>query len=91
MQDLEHDIGSQGASLFKRLMASSEYYESVLATFDIESSTADNISNLRDYITSHGYGLDKERLIQAFQQLLTDLLVEEKSLLGPKATIMIHG
>ena len=86
VQDLEHDIGSQGASLFKRLMASSEYYESVLATFDIESSAADNISNLRDYITSHGYSLDKERLIQAFQQLLTALLVEEKSLLGPKAT-----
>ena len=86
VQDLEHDIGSQGSSLFARLLTTSEYYDRLLARFDIKSSIADNIKNLRDHISSRGYNLEKETLIQAFQNLLAALFMEEKRLLGPKAT-----
>jgi hypothetical protein len=86
VRELEHDIGSQGASLFKRLVAAGNGKEHLLATFDLDTSIADNIKNLRDHISSRGYTLAKETLVQAFQTLMAAVTGEEKSLLGPKAT-----
>ncbi len=86
VRDLEQEIGSQGTNLFQRLAAGAEGADTLLAPFKLQANTADNIKRLHAHITARGYKLDKETLVQAFQHLLAALLLEEKRLLGPKAT-----
>jgi len=84
--DLEQEIGSQGPTLFQRLVVGLKDDDTLLAAFKLQASTADNIKSLREHISTRGYTLEKETLIRAFQRLLAALLQEEKRLLGPKAT-----
>jgi hypothetical protein len=86
IRDLELEIGSQGTNLFQRLVAASDAYDTLLAPFDLQADASTNIKRMHEHLSEHGYRLEKERLIQAFQHLLAALLQEEKRLLGPKAT-----
>jgi len=87
VRDLEQEVGSQGTNLFQRLAAGSDGDDTLLATFDLQASSADNIKSLHEHISIRGYKLEKETLVRAFQNLLAALLHEQKRLLGPKATL----
>lgn len=86
VRDLELEIGSQGTNLFQRLVAASDAYDTLLAPFDLQAHASTNIKRMHEHLSERGYRLEKETLIQAFQNLLAALLHEEKRLLGPKAT-----
>jgi len=86
VRDLELEIGTQGTNLFQRLVAASDAYDTMLAPFDLQAHASTNIKRMHEHLSERGYRLEKETLIQAFQNLLAALLQEEKRLLGPKAT-----
>ena len=86
VRDLELEIGTQGTNLFQRLVAASDAYDTLLAPFDLQAQASTNIKHMHEHLSERGYRLEKETLIQAFQNLLAALLQEEKRLLGPKAT-----
>jgi hypothetical protein len=85
-RDLEREIGSQVANLFKGVMADSNYYDRLLASFDINATGADNVKFIHAHVASRGSKIDKQALVQAFENLLASVLQEEKRMLGPKAT-----
>jgi Domain of unknown function (DUF4388) len=84
--DLENDLGVKSRVLFDKILKQSEYYEAFLCRFRSDDDIAENVENIRQHISNEGLRLSKMSFIKGFQQVLVELLLEEKRLLGNKPT-----
>jgi hypothetical protein len=86
LNDLEADIGTKADALFEKVLQRSEYYDRFLSQFQVRGDIQKNVNRIRDHISKAGFRLGKNSFIAGFQNILTDLLEEEKMLLGEKST-----
>jgi hypothetical protein len=86
MDDLERAIGSKSSEMLQKILESSAYYEKFLSQFDVKDDVKTNVERIRKYISEKGYRLGKISFVNGFQQVLIELLYEEKDLLGEKPT-----
>ena len=84
--DLEESLGAKSHMLFGKILKQSEYYEEFLCRFQAAEDIAVNVENIRQHISNEGYRLSKMSFIKGFQQVLVELLLEERRLLGSKPT-----
>jgi DNA-binding phage protein len=86
MNDLERAIGSKSNELIQKILGSSAYHEKFLSQFNVKDDVKTNVERIRQYISEKGYRLGKISFVNGFQQVLIELLREEKHLLGDKPT-----
>ncbi len=84
--DLEENLGLKTHALFDNILKKSAYYEEFLCQFHAPDDISTNVENIRRHISNEGYRLSKMSFIKGFQQILIELLLEEKRLLGIKPT-----
>jgi len=84
--DLEENLGAKTHVLFDKILKNSEYHQEFLCRFHVADDIAVTVENIRHHISNEGYRLSKMSFIKGFQQVLTELLLEEKRLLGNKST-----
>jgi hypothetical protein len=84
MDDLERAIGSKSNELIQKILESSAYHEKFLSQFNVKDDVKTNVERIRQYISEKGYRLGKISFINGFQQVLIELLLGEKDLLGDK-------
>ena len=84
--DLEENIGAKSHALFEKILKKSEYHEEFLCRFHTADGIAANVESIRRHISNEGYRLSKMSFIKGFQQVLIELLLEERRLLGDKPT-----
>ena len=86
ISDLEQEVGAKARGLFQGLIRSSQHYDTLLAHFEVQDTPDQNPLRLKDNLKTGEIKLSGQALVQAFQQVLRGLLLEESQLLGPKAT-----
>ena len=86
MDDLEQAVGSKSYELIQKIIESSSYYEKFLSQFNVRDDVKTNVERIRKYISEKGYRLGKISFVNGFQQVLIELLYEEKELLGDRPT-----
>jgi hypothetical protein len=86
MKDLETNIGTKSHDMLAGILRRSEYYEQFLCGFNAKDAIETNVERIRRHISSEGYRLSKMSFINGFQQILFELLMEEKRILGNKPT-----
>ena len=84
--DLEENLGAKSHALFDKILKNSEYYQAFLCRFHVADDIAANVESIRRHISNEGYRLSKMSFIKGFQQVLIELLLEERRLLGNKST-----
>jgi hypothetical protein len=84
--DLEENLGVKSHALLDKILKKSEYHEAFLCKFHADDDIATNVESIRRHISSEGYRLSKMSFIKGFQQVLIELLLEERRLLGNKPT-----
>jgi len=84
--DLEENLGAKSHALLDKILKNSKYHESFLCRFNTADDIATNVENIRRHISNEGYRLSKMSFIKGFQQVLIELLLEERRLLGNKPT-----
>jgi hypothetical protein len=86
IHDLQNVVGAKAHGLFQGLIQGSKHSEILLGLFDTEQTAATTPLQLKEKINTGELKMSTQDLVQAFQQVLAGLLVEESRLLGPKAT-----
>jgi hypothetical protein len=84
--DLEENLGMKSKALFDKILKKSKYHEEFLCRFHVADDIAANVESIRRHISNEGYRLSKMSFIKGFQQVLIELLLEERRLLGKKST-----
>ena len=84
--DIEENLGAKTHEMLDKILKNSEYYQEFLCRFHVADDIAVSVENIRHHISNEGYRLSKMSFIKGFQQVLTELLLEEKRLLGNKST-----
>jgi len=84
--DLEENLGAKSHALFDNILKNSEYYQEFLCRFHAADDIPTNVDRIRHHISNEGYRLSKMSFIKGFQQVLIELLLEERRLLGNKST-----
>ncbi len=84
--DLEENLGAKTHALFDKILERSEYHQAFLCRFHVADDIAVTVESIRRHISSEGYRLSKMSFIKGFQQVLIELLLEERRLLGDKST-----
>jgi len=84
--DLEENLGVKSHTLLEKILKNSEYHEAFLCRFHAADDIATNVESIRRHISNEGHRLSKMSFIKGFQQVLIELLLEEKHLLGSKPT-----
>ena len=84
--DLEIEVGAKARGLFQGLMRSSQNSDNILAQFEVLDGSDPNPLRLKDNVNTKELKIKGQDLVQAFQQVLRGLLLEESRILGPKAT-----
>jgi hypothetical protein len=87
MNDLNEEIGKKALNILGNIIKSSEDYETFLSQFNIHNSISENVEHISRYIQMQEHSIGKQRLNNAFQQVLMNLIQEEKRLLGSKTTL----
>ena len=85
MDDLEGSIGSKSNELMLKIVSSSQYNDKFLSQFNVKDDVKTNVERIRQYISDKGYRLSKASFIKGFQQVLFELLREERLLLGDRS------
>ena len=86
IMDLEENLGAKSHALFDKILKKSKYHEAFLCRFHVTDDIAANVESIRQHISNGGYRLSKMSFIKGFQQVLIELLLEERRLLGNKST-----
>ena len=86
ISDLENGVGAKARSLFQGLIRGSKNSATLVAHFDMESTSERNPLRIREQVRVEELKLSSQDLVQTFQQVLMELLIEEGRLLGPQAT-----
>jgi len=86
IMDLEENLGAKSHTLFDKILKQSKYHKTFLCRFHVTDDIAANVENIRQHISNEGYRLSKMSFIKGFQQVLIELLLEERRLLGNKST-----
>jgi hypothetical protein len=86
INDLEENLGAKTHALFDTILKNSEYHQEFLCRFHVADDTAATVESIRRHISNEGYRLSKMSFIKGFQQVLIELLLEERRLLGDKST-----
>jgi hypothetical protein len=86
IMDLEENLGAKSYALFDKILKKSKYHEAFLCRFHVTDDIAANVESIRQHISNKGYRLSKMSFIKGFQQVLIELLLEERRLLGNKPT-----
>ena len=86
IMDLEENLGTKSHALFDKILKKSKYHEVFLCRFRVTDDIAANVESIRRHISNAGYRLSKMSFIKGFQQVLIELLLEERRLLGDKPT-----
>lgn len=86
IKDLEDNIGVKSIALLDKTLRNSEYYEQFLCRFDARNDIPTNVENIRRHISNEGHRLSKMSFIKGFQQVLIELLTQERQILGDKPT-----
>ena len=84
--DLEENLGAKSHALLDGILKQSKYHPAFLCQFHAADDIATNVERIRHHISKEGYRLSKMSFIKGFQQVLIELLLEEKRLLGSKPT-----
>ena len=84
--DFEAEIGVKAHIIFKKIIENSEYNEKFLGQFQAAKDISTNVQNIRRHIASEGYRLSKMSFIKGFQEVIIELLLEQRQLLGDKPT-----
>jgi hypothetical protein len=84
--DLEENLGAKTHALFDKILKNSEYHQEFLCRFHVADDIAITVESIRHHISNEGYRLSKMSFIKGFQQVLIELLLEERRLLGDKST-----
>jgi hypothetical protein len=88
MGDLERSIGTKSHELFDGILERSKYNEEFLSQYNLQDNAGKNVERIRKHIADKGYRLSKMSFIKGFQEILMELLLEERRLLGRKSTQM---
>lgn len=86
IRDLEENLGAKSHALLDEILKKSEYHPAFLCQFHAADDITTNVERIRHHISNEGYRLSKMIFIKGFQQVLIELLLEEKRLLGNKST-----
>ena len=84
--DLEENLGAKSHVLLDKILKKSEYHETFLCRFHVTDDIAANVESIRQHISNEGHRLSKMSFIKGFQQVLIELLLEERRILGNKST-----
>ena len=84
--DFEAEIGIQAHILFKKIIEKSEYYEKFLGQFKAAKDISTNVEDIRRHIAIEGHRLSKMSFIKGFQEVIIELLLVQRQLLGDKPT-----
>ena len=84
--DLEENLGAKSHVLFDKILEKSEYHATFLCCFQVRDDIAANVERIRGHISNKGLRISKMKFIRGFQQVLVELLLEERRLLGSKPT-----
>jgi hypothetical protein len=86
IHDLQNVVGAKALGLFQGLIQGSKHSDTFNGLFDMEQTAATAPLRLKEKVNTGELKLSTQDLVQAFQQVLAGLLIEESRLLGPKAT-----
>ena len=86
IHDLQNVVGAKALGLFQGLIQGSRHSGTLQGLFDMQQTAATTPLRLKEKINTGELKISTQDLVQAFQQVLAGLLVEESRLLGPKAT-----
>jgi hypothetical protein len=86
IHDLQNVVGAKALGLFQGLIQGSRHSGTLQGLFDMQHTAATTPLRLKEKINTGELKISGQDLVQAFQQVLAGLLVEESRLLGPKAT-----
>jgi len=86
VKDLDVNIGGKAQALLDKILQRADYYDKFLCRFDAADTISANVENIRRYISNEGHRLSKMSFINGFQQVIIELLLEERRLLGEKST-----
>jgi antitoxin component HigA of HigAB toxin-antitoxin module len=86
IHDLQNVVGAKALGLFQGLIQGSRHSGTLLGLFDMQQTAATTPLRLKEKINTGELKISSQDLVQAFQQVLAGLLIEESRLLGPKAT-----
>jgi antitoxin component HigA of HigAB toxin-antitoxin module len=86
IHDLQNVVGAKALGLFQGLIQGSKHSDTLRGLFDVKQTAATAPLRLKEKIITGELKLSTQDLVQAFQQVLGGLLIEERRLLGPKAT-----
>jgi hypothetical protein len=84
--DFEVEIGIQAHIIFKKIVKKSEYYEKFLGQFKAAKDISTNVEDIRRHIANEGHRLSKMSFIKGFQEVIIELLLVQRQLLGDKPT-----
>ncbi len=84
--DFEAEIGVKAHIIFKKIVEKSEYQEKFLGQFQSAKDILTNVENIRQHIADKGYRLSKMSFIKGFQEVIIELLLEQRQLLGDRPT-----
>ncbi|MGD8776018.1 MAG: DUF4388 domain-containing protein [Syntrophobacterales bacterium] len=86
LTDLEREVGAKAHSLFEKIIGSSKHRGVLFNQFQMKSTSGADALKTLEKIKTAELKLSKSDLVQALQDILGGLLLEESQLLGPKAT-----
>jgi hypothetical protein len=86
LTDLEREVGAKAQSLFEKIIKNSEHRSVLFNQFQMKSTSGADALKTLEKIKTAELKLSKSDLVQALQDILGGLLLEESQLLGPKAT-----
>jgi len=84
--DIEAEIGVKAHIIFKRIIDNSAYHEKFLSQFQAAKDVSANVENIRRHIANEGYRLSKMSFVKGFQEVIIELLMEQRQLLGDRPT-----